>query len=113
MIARRVSVVTILALVVLGGVAPAQATPIVTIDDGPNKQTKNRKARFAFSSDDPVATFECRLDEEDFASCPSPTIYRGLERGRHAFQVRAISLEGAISAPASQKWKIAKKKPKG
>jgi len=108
-IARRSIVATVLALLLLGGAALAQATPIVTIDDGPSKQTKNRKARFAFSSDDPAATFECRLDEVDFAPCLSPTIYRSLERGRHSFQVRAISVEGALSAPASQKWKIAKR----
>jgi hypothetical protein len=94
-----------------GGTAPAwgQEIPQVTIDDGPNKQTRSRKARYAFSSDDPAATFECKLDRTAFTPCLSPTVYRGLERGRHLFAVRAVSAAGLVSAPATQPWKIIRK----
>lgn len=89
--------------------ASAQAPLIATIDDGPKKQTKKRSAKFFFSSDDPAATFECRLDGPPFAACLSPLELRGLVRGRHEFEVRAIAPTGAVSEPAVQKWKIVKK----
>ena len=89
--------------------ASAQTIPLATIDDGPKKQAKKRTARFAFSSDDPAAAFECRLDDAAFEPCSSPTILRGIERGMHLFEVRAISAEGVVSTPAAQRWKIVRK----
>lgn len=106
---RPAALVLVLAwLVATPGVVIAQAIPLVTIDDGPKKQTSKRTARFAFSSDDPAATFECRIDSASFAPCASPLSIRGLARSRHTFQVRAIAPTGSVSVPAVQKWKVVK-----
>lgn len=104
----RVAAVASLAL--FAALVPAAfGLGFVTIDDGPKKQTKKRSATFAFSSDDPSALFECRLDSARFEACSSPLELKGLQRGRHAFQVRAVGLDGSVSAPASLKWKVLEK----
>ena len=46
---------------------------------------------FFFSSDDPLATFECALDGELFSSCESPAQYNATI-GEHLFRVRAVDL---------------------
>ncbi len=92
--------------------ALAHTVPLVTIDDGPKKQTKKRAAKFAFSSDDLAATFECRIDASRFQPCASPLAIRGLERGRHVFEVRAVAAAGGVSSPATLKWKILQKGPR-
>lgn len=114
---RSLRCLAALAIVLASLTAPtagalAQTQPLVTIDDGPKKQTKKRAAKFAFSSDDPAATFECRLDASRFAPCASPLAIRGLERGRHVFEVRAVGAAGAVSSPAALKWKILQKGPR-
>lgn len=101
--------VAVIATATAAAGASAQAPLIATIDNGPKKQTKKRSAKFFFSSDDPAATFECRLDAPPFAACLSPLELNGLDRGRHAFEVRAIAPTGAVSGPAVQKWKIVKR----
>lgn len=115
--AKSIRFLAALALVLAGLAAPiagalAQSLPLVTIDDGPKKQTKKRAAKFVFSSDDPAATFECRLDAPRFAPCASPFAVRGLERGRHVFEVRALAAVGGASPPAALKWKILRKGPR-
>lgn len=99
----------ILLLVLGASAAAALGVGIVTIDDGPRKQTKKRAATFAFSADDPSATFECRLDSPGFDPCTSPLALRGLERGRHVFEVRALGPDGSVTGPATLKWKIVRK----
>lgn len=101
---RAVSAILLLALG--ASAAPALGVGIVTIDDGPRKQTKKRTAELAFSADDPAATFECRLDSPGFDPCESPLVLRRLERGRHVFEVRAIGPDGTVAGPATLKWKI-------
>ena len=63
--------------------------PSVTINSGPNGITSANTASFGFSSGDPSATFECKIDGLDFAACTSPKNYTGLAGGQHTFSVRA------------------------
>jgi hypothetical protein len=85
--------------------------PNAIIDKGPKKKTRKRKAKFRFSSDDPTATFECKLDKEDFEPCTSPKKYKKLKRKKHTFQVRATDAAGNVDqTPDSLKWKVKKKK---
>ena len=52
-----------------------------------------RGIRFAFSANDPAATFECRLDQGKWRECESPErVKTGV--GRHEFRVRASDQRG-------------------
>jgi len=58
-------------------------------------ETRGRRARvkFRFTSDDPMASFECRLDGAAFRPCRSPRKFR-VKRGGHRFRVRAVAISG-------------------
>lgn len=73
----------------------------------PADPSSTQSARFAFTSDDPRATFECSLDAAAFARCTSPFNLSALAEGGHTFQVRARDVAGNIdSTPASHIWQI-------
>ncbi|MGH2753201.1 MAG: Ig-like domain-containing protein [Actinomycetota bacterium] len=81
--------------------------PETTIDSGPTGTTGNADASFTFSSDDPLATFECQLDGGGFASCTSPVDLVGLADGPHTFQVRAVDPVGNPDAtPAENNFTV-------
>jgi hypothetical protein len=87
--------------------------PDTTIDAGPAARTKNVDASFTFSSNDPVATFECNLDNErtldgalDWGSCESPYVLTGLAVGQHELLVRAVNSANTDTNPASHSWTI-------
>jgi YVTN family beta-propeller protein len=66
--------------------------------------------RFTFTATpgiNPVAGFECSLDNNAFSSCSSPTIPTNIASGIHTFKVRAIDvLHNIGSSPASFSWTI-------
>jgi hypothetical protein len=65
-------------------------------------------AQFTAASNDPGATFECRLDGAAFAACPATIDYTGLSTGSHTWAVRAIDAAGNVDqTPASYTWTIA------
>ena len=81
--------------------------PTTTIDSQPNALDNSADAAFSFSSNDPGATFECKLDAAPFASCSSPKSYSALTDGAHSFQVRATDAAGNSDAtPANFDWTI-------
>jgi hypothetical protein len=84
--------------------------PSVKIDKGPKKKTKKPKAKFKFSSDDATATFECSVDGKKFSACASPLKVKGLRKGKHTFEVRAIDKNKNASDEASYGWKVKPKK---
>jgi hypothetical protein len=65
-------------------------------------------ADFAFSSNDPLATFECALDDPlDWGSCQPTTSFTGLTVGPHNLLVRAKNEAGVVDdTPASHQWTI-------
>jgi hypothetical protein len=79
------------------------------------KTVKRRKrARFEFGASEDTATFECKLDRGNYASCVSPFVDKvRAKRGkgkRHEFEVRAIDANGNVDAtPAEHKWRVKKK----
>jgi hypothetical protein len=68
--------------------------------------TNKRSATFGYSS---VAgnAFECRLDDEAFATCPNASkTYANLADGRHTFQVRAVNGGFFDRIAAERTWRV-------
>ena len=71
------------------------------------KKVKGHAATFRFRSSEPGSNFACRLDGRPYRDCESPVRYRGLDRGRHSFAVRAIDVAGNQDpAPARARVRI-------
>jgi hypothetical protein len=91
------------------GAGPDTTAPETTIDSGPKRKTKRRRARLEFSSSEPGSSFECSLDRKPFAACASPLKLKA-KRRKHRFEVRAIDTAGNVDqTPASRKWKVRKR----
>ena len=70
--------------------------PNTTITSGPPVTSTDRTPTFAFSSTEQGGTFQCRLDNANFASCSSPKTYATQSRALHTFQVQAIDAAGNV-----------------
>ena len=81
--------------------------PVVTLDEVPESPTTERSASFAFSADEEVRKFECRLDDGPFQDCVSPHNIPGpLAFGEHTFAVRATDFAGNTGEPAQHRWQV-------
>lgn len=81
--------------------------PEVNVDEAPEDPTPDRSASFAFSANEEVRTFECRLDDGAFEECVSPENVPGpIEFGRHVFAVRAVDFAGNTGRPATHRWTV-------
>lgn len=69
----------------------------------PATVTTSTDAEFAFESNK-SATFECKIDEEEYADCSTPYNYSGLSQGSHKFTVKATFAEEI--AFASYTWTV-------
>lgn len=90
------------------------SAPTVEITKSPPDFTKDSTAVFEFIGKDgnnPITSFECRLDAGAYTSCSSPRTYTGLTDGIHTFYVIGIDGAGNRSAPASRSWYIDTKPP--
>ena len=84
------------------------ARPDTSITGGPSGTVSDRTATFRFSSTDPSARFECRLDWGAWTTCSSPRFYDRLALGSHHFAVRARGAKGrADRTPATRSWFVA------
>jgi hypothetical protein len=99
-------------------VAGAAAAPDTTIDSGPAGPTNDTTPEFTFSSDDPLAGFECRDQpaggpEGVFVDCSSPwTVGEDAEYaipladGDYVFEVRAVSAGIPDDTPATRRFTV-------
>jgi len=86
-------------------------SPTTTIKSHPGKKTRSGRARFAFSADQPGASFKCKLDRGALAACSSPVVYRNLRPGAHTLTIVAIGAAG--QGPAAKfSWKVLPKPKK-
>ena len=83
-----------------------RTAPSATIISGPPTPTNATTASFTFTSNDPSATFQCRLDGAAFAPCVSPVTYTGLANGNRTFRVRAIDPAGNVGATVIYTWNV-------
>jgi hypothetical protein len=79
---------------------------VTTLTSQPAPLVNTGAAAFAFTSNEPGSTFECRLDGTAYVPCASPTTYSGLTEGLHTLEVRATDAEGYVGGPASAAWTI-------
>ncbi len=67
-------------------------------------------ATFALTSDDPTATFTCRLATDGTAGewepCDSTVTYQALEPGSYLFEARATDPAGNVSTVATRQWAV-------
>lgn len=80
--------------------------PETRIVSAPPAQTESSSATFDFESE-AGATFECSLDDADFAPCTDPVTYSNLTPGNHNLRVRAKDAVANVDgSPATQSWSI-------
>lgn len=86
-----------------------ETPPQTTIVAKPPDPSDSSTASFAYESNEPRSTFECKLDDGAFAGCPPAGIaYSGLTNGPHSFQVRARDESGNVDlTPAGHSWAVA------
>jgi len=90
---------------------PDTIAPTTSITRKPHERTKSRRAKFVFRSNEPGATFECKLDGAGYDECASPLKLKKLKLGRHTFAVRALDSAGNTDAtPAKHRWKVKRKR---
>ncbi|MBT0663490.1 chitobiase/beta-hexosaminidase C-terminal domain-containing protein [Geobacter pelophilus] len=82
-------------------------TPSAVISGKPATTTNQVSAEFIFYSDDPGATFECRLDNSEWSACASPQSYSALTDAVHSFSVRGVDAAGDRTAnPPVWSWTV-------
>jgi hypothetical protein len=64
---------------------------------------------FAFTADEQVERFECKLDGGGFQPCASPRTVTNLGAGQHTFEVRAVDLAGNVGAAVARNWHVAER----
>ena len=79
--------------------------PVPTLTTVP-PATSGPSATFAFTTSDPTATFECRLDAGTWTTCSSPQLYTGLAHGSHTVNVRAVDGASNTSAATTTTWTV-------
>jgi hypothetical protein len=93
-----------------GNADPSAATRTVTvdstppetkIDSGPSGAVEDDTPTFVFSSTEPGARFQCKLDNSPFIACTSPLTLPKLSPGSHTFQVRSIDRAGNVDQSPS------------
>ncbi|HEX4422993.1 MAG TPA: hypothetical protein VH165_33985, partial [Kofleriaceae bacterium] len=86
--------------------APVTGALATSIDEAPDPFSRISQPTFRFSSNDPGATFLCRIDTEVAQACRSPYV-RTLADGPHSFSVRAVAASGTSDdTPAEVVWTI-------
>lgn len=83
--------------------------PTVTITARPEHQTSEPNAWFSFTSDNPSASFECRLNpwpDSPWLPCVSGIGFENLPDGTHGFEVRAVGQGAGPGTAAQVIWRI-------
>jgi hypothetical protein len=86
--------------------------PETTITSGPSGPTGDATPTFRFSSSKANSTFQCRVDDDQFAACTSPYTAPRLGNGSHTFEVRATDSRGRTDpTPATRGFRVDTRAP--
>ncbi len=85
----------------IGRLVPDRTPPNTVIITSPIGTTSDPTPSFTFSSNEPGAKFQCKLDGSAFLPCSSPLTLPALRPGRHTFQVRSIDPDGNVETTAA------------
>lgn len=86
--------------------ASRSTAPNTRLKRRPRAKSARRLAVFTFVSDQPGASFQCKLDRRPFRRCRSPFKAK-VKPGRHSFRVRAVSRAGSADpTPVVFRWKV-------
>lgn len=80
--------------------------PETNLTSTPPQLTRDNDANFEFSSPAEGASFELRIDDDDFAVVTSPHSVNNLDDGEHTVAVRAIVDGTPDPTPASYTWTV-------
>lgn len=81
--------------------------PDTTLTETPRMIAPTGVANFAFTTNEPGATFRCALDEAAPTPCTSPWTATNLAEGAHTFTVTATDAAGNRDAtPATHTWTV-------
>jgi hypothetical protein len=97
-------------------VTPPTKTTITSAVDGNNAPVQNsgttssssiKIAFTAMQGSNPIAGFQCSLDNSPFSSCSSPAVFNNLAAGPHKFTVVAVDTKGNKDQnPAIFSWTV-------
>jgi hypothetical protein len=83
------------------------AAPDTAITSGPSGTSSGTSATFRFSSNEALASFDCRIDGGGWTACVSPQTLNSLPDGSHTYDVRARDAAGNVDAtPESRTWSV-------
>jgi hypothetical protein len=85
---------------------PPPLPPQTFFSRKPAARTRDRTPTFRFGSDNPIASFQCKLDRAPFRRCRSPFTTKRLQPGRHSLSVRAGAAGAPDPTPARFKFTI-------
>jgi hypothetical protein len=81
--------------------------PTTSITSAPGIVTNDNTPTIEFTSSKPDSTFECRVDDGDFAACTSPHTTTQLDDGQHTVAVRATDSIGNVDPdPAERTFRV-------
>ncbi|MFL6029265.1 MAG: Ig-like domain-containing protein [Gaiellaceae bacterium] len=81
--------------------------PATSIDASPGMNSNASSGSFAFSANESVTGYQCKLDAGSFAACSSPAPYGPVADGSHTFSVKATAdLAGNPGTTTSYPWTI-------
>jgi len=97
-------------------ITPPTKTTITSAVDGNNAPVQNggtttsSSIKIAFTAtqgSNPIAGFQCSLDNSPFSSCTSPAVFNNLATGSHKFVVVAVDTAGNKDpTPATFSWTV-------
>lgn len=81
--------------------------PNTTLTEMPPSADNSTMVTFSFTSNEATVTFECSLDNGEYAACESGATFGPIGDGAHAFAVRARDRSGNVDAsPAIHAWQV-------